>query len=354
MQSPDWIGMNKLLRALFILGIAFGAVAWLAVSTRTGQDLLLPRLINAAMQSPSVTSYEGLRVFMCGTASPLPSPDRAQACVAVMAGESVYLVDAGEGSNETFNLFGESTINLKGVLITHFHSDHISGIPDFNLNSWVSGRKEPLVLIGPAGVERIAAGFNEAFALDRSYRVTHHGEALLPPNLGELGFREIALDEIWEDGDLRITAFPVDHGPVKPAVGYRFDYKGRSVVISGDSNAVDSLVTAAKDADLLLHDALSLPIISAMEDATARFGRERQSQIMHDIQNYHAHASTLGEVATRAGVKMLAAWHLVPPPRNTLMENLFLRDLPEGTVLTRDGMVFELPAGSEDIAVHDP
>ncbi|MBM4202521.1 MAG: MBL fold metallo-hydrolase [Gammaproteobacteria bacterium] len=346
--------MNKLLRGLLILGIAFGAVAWLAVSTRTGQDLLLPRLINAAMQSQSVTRYDGIRVFMCGTASPLPSPDRAQACIAVMAGETLYLVDAGEGSSETFNLFGESTVNIKAVLITHFHSDHISGIPDFNLNSWVSGRKAPLVLIGPAGVERIAEGFNEAFALDRSYRVSHHGEDLLPPALGELGFREIAPDEVWQDGELRISAFPVDHGPVKPAVGYRFDYKGRSVVISGDSNAVDSLVTAVGNADLLLHDALSMPMISAMEEATKRFGRERQSRIMHDIQNYHAHASMLGKAAEQAGVKMLAAYHLVPPPRNALMENVFLRDLPEGTVLTRDGMVFELPAENDGITVHEP
>lgn len=346
--------MGKLLRALVTLGIALGAVAWIAVSTRAGQDLLLPRLVNAAVQAPVVTSFDGLRVFMCGTSSPLPSPDRAQACVAVLAGSTLYLVDAGEGSSETFNLFNESTTNLKAVLLTHFHSDHISGIADFNLNSWVSGRKEPLVLIGPEGVERIAAGFNEAYAMDRSYRVAHHGEAVLPPALGELGFRQIRGDETWTDGDLKITTFPVDHGPVKPAVGYRFDYKGRSVVVSGDSNVVDSLVNAAQGADLLLHDALSGTIIRTMEEATARVGRDRQSKIMHDIQNYHADAGTLGDAASRAGIRMLAAYHLVPPPRNLLMENIFARDLPEGTVLTRDGMVFELAAGTDTITVHEP
>lgn len=346
--------MNKLFRAVLALTIAIGLVAWVAISTRTGQDILLPRLVDAAVRAQSITEFDGLRVFMCGTASPLPSPDRAQACVAVLAGKNLYLVDAGAGSSNTFNLHNESSRNLKAVLLTHFHSDHISGIPDFNLNSWVSGRSEPLVLIGPAGVERIAQGFNEAFAMDRGYRVTHHGEALLPPALGELGFREIAAGESWSDGELKITSFAVDHGPVSPAVGYRFDYKGRSAVVSGDSNTVDSLVTASKDADLLLHDALSLPIIAAMEEATARAGRDRQSQVMHDIQNYHAHASTLGDAARRAGVKMLAAYHLVPPPRNALMENIFRRDLPEDAVLTVDGMVFELPAESDGINVREP
>ncbi len=346
--------MGKFLRAIVAMIAAFGLVAWIAVSTRSGQDILLPRLINAALQSQPDVPFDGLRVFMCGTSSPLPSADRAQACVAVFAGSSLYLVDAGEGSSETFNLHNESTLNLKAVLLTHFHSDHISGIPDFNLNSWVTGRKEPLVLIGPAGVERIAMGFNEAFAMDRSYRVAHHGEAMLPPALGELDFREIAVNESWTDGELTITAYPVDHGPVSPAVGYRFDYRGRAVVVSGDSNVVDSLVTAAKGADLLLHDALSLTLIQTMESALATVGRDRQSKIMHDIQNYHAHASTLGDAASKAGVKLLAAYHLVPPPRNTLMKNVFVRELAEGTVMTTDGMVFELPAGSDAINVHEP
>ena len=96
---------------------------------------------------------------------------RAQACVAVTAGEALYIVDAGTGSNATMALAGESLQRLQGILLTHFHSDHIAGLADFNLTSWVVGRDAPLQVMGPPGVERVVAGFNEAFSLDRQARV---------------------------------------------------------------------------------------------------------------------------------------------------------------------------------------
>jgi len=346
--------MRRFLTALFVLALLAGGAGWLMLETRAGQDWLLPRLVDAAMRRTPIQVFDGLRVFMCGTSSPLPSSDRAQACVAVLAGDDLFLVDAGMGSANTMNLHGEATQNLRAILLTHFHSDHISGIYDFNLVSWVAGRGEPLVLIGPPGVERIAEGFNEAFALDRSYRVAHHGEALMVPALGELGAREIVPGEIWNNDGLVITAFPVDHAPINPAYGYRFNYQGRSVVISGDSNVVESLVTAAKGADLLLHDALSMPILAAMEDGALKVGRPRQAKIFGDIQNYHAGADTLGTLITDADIGLLAVYHLVPPPGNLLMERIFKRDLPAGTVITRDGMVFSLPTGSQDIRIIEP
>lgn len=346
--------MRRFTMVLFALALLGGGIGWLLIDTRAGQNWLLPRLVDAAMRQTPIQAFDGLRVFMCGTSSPLPASDRAQACVAVMAGDDLFLVDAGMGSANTMNLHGEATQNLRAILLTHFHADHISGIYDFNLGSWVAGRNEPLVLIGPPGVERIAEGFNEAFALDRSYRVAHHGEAMMVPALGELGAREIAPGEIWNNEGLAITAFLVDHAPISPAYGYRFDYKGRSVVVSGDSNVVDSLVMAAKGADLLLHDVLSLPIVKAMEDGAKKADRTRQAKIFGDIQNYHAGADTMGTLMEDTEIGMLAAYHLVPPPRNLLMEQIFKRDLPVGTVLTRDAMVFSLPAGSKEIRITEP
>ncbi len=346
--------MRRFIMALLILALFGGAIGWFLVNTRAGQDWLLPRLVDAAMRQTPIQAFDGLRVFMCGTSSPLPASDRAQACVAVLAGDDLFLVDAGMGSANTMNLHGEATQNLRAILLTHFHSDHISGIYDFNLGSWVAGRNEPLVLIGPPGVERVAEGLNEAYALDRTYRVAHHGEAMMKPALGELGAREIAPGEIWNNEGLIITAFLVDHAPIAPAYGYRFDYKGRSVVVSGDSNVVESLVTVANGADLLLHDVLSMPIVKAMEDGAKKAGRTRQAKIFGDIQSYHAGADTLGTLMNESGISMLATYHFVPPPRNILMKRIFRRDLPAGAVLTHDGMVFGLPAGSDDIRVTEP
>lgn len=308
--------------------------------------------MTAAMKRPAaVSQYDGLKVFLCGTSSPLPAPGRAQACVAILAGESLYIVDAGAGSALTAALGRLPLERLEAVLLTHFHSDHIAALPEFNLNSWVVGRPKPLAVIGPAGVAEVVEGLNQAYRLDRGYRVAHHGEDLLPPHLGAMEAKEIGAGSVLKLGDLTITSFQVDHKPVTPAVGYRFDYRGRSVVISGDSIVTASLIEAATEADLLLQDALSLPIISSFEKAATG---SRMEKIFYDIQDYHAHTSDLSELVAKSGVKQLALYHMVPPPSNALFEKVFSRDLPRDTILTKDGMQFELPTGSEDVNVITP
>ena len=346
--------MGTVLRFVLVLAALSAAVGWFFLGTNAGQDLLLARATSTAFDRVPVTEYDGLRVFMCGTSSPLIGPGRAQACVAVRAGRALYVVDAGTGSNDTMTLSGEPVRGLRAILLTHFHSDHIAGIGDFNLASWVAGREAPLDVVGPSGVERVVAGFNEAFALDREHRVAHHGVDLLDPEAGLLDAVAVETGVIVDRDGLRITAFDVDHAPIEPAVGYRFDYGGRSVVVSGDTVATDSLREAAGRADLLLHDALSLPIVKAMQTAAEGAGMTRQAKILMDIQDYHAPAADLPALAESAGVGMLALYHLVPAPRNTVMERIFERDLPGDAVLTVEGMVFELPRGSDRIRVRSP
>ena len=346
--------MATLLRFVLVLAVLSGAVGWFFLGTRTGQDLLLAQATSALLGRVPVTEYDGLRVFMCGTSSPLLAPGRAQACVAIRAGDGLWIVDAGTGSNAAMTFAGEPVRNLRAVLLTHFHSDHIAGIGDFNLASWVAGRAAPLEVIGPPGVERVVAGFNEAFALDREHRVDHHGTDLLDPDAGVLQAVAVETGVIVEDGGLRITAFLVDHSPIEPAFGYRFDYGGRSVVVSGDTVVTESLRSAAQSADLLLHDALSLPIVRALQAGAEQAGLARQAKILLDIQDYHAAAADLPALAESAGVGMLALYHLVPAPGNILLEQIFERDLPGDTVLTVEGMVFELPRGTDRIRVRSP
>ena len=171
----------------------------------------------AQTSSSSTVSFEGIRITLCGTSSPLPAPGRAQACVAVETPDHLYIVDAGSGSAATANLVGIPTGKLRGILLTHFHSDHISDIGDFNLNSWVAGRPAPLQIIGPEGVDRIVEGLNITYELDRAYRVAHHGAELLNPELGILQSRTINEGIIVDEDGLRITAFEVSHPPIDPA-----------------------------------------------------------------------------------------------------------------------------------------
>ncbi len=200
----------------------------------------------------------------------------------------------------------------------------------------------------------MVAGYNQAFALDRSYRVAHHGESMLPPALGIMEANPVAPGVVYAHNGLTITAFTVDHQPIHPAYGYRFDYQGRSVVISGDTNVVDSLASAAQGADLLLHDGLSLPLVKAMEEATGRAGMANRSKLLLDIQDYHAWNALLGDLAEKANIGTLAIYHLVPAPANSLFANIFRRDLPSDAVITEDRMRFLLPQGSKQVEVVAP
>lgn len=319
------------------------------------QDMVLERgiAIIAKRGAEPLPDSKSLRVYVCGSASPL-GMGQAQACIAVVTPEHFFLIDSGAGSTDNISRLGLPTSELDGLLLTHFHSDHIAEIYEINLNSWVQGRPQPLTVYGPQGVAEVTNGVNATYRQDRIYRTGHHGEDLLPPALGVLAHKTIVPGIIFEDGDLKITAYLAEHPPIHPAVGYRFDYRGRSVVISGDSNVTGETLKIVDGADLLLHDALSLPTVTALSDALGAVGQSRQSKIVSDVMDYHASTDSLIVLAEQSNVDMVAFYHLVPVPPNSVVEDIFMRGAPDNFLLTEDLMWFDLPIDSDDIIVHRP
>jgi len=339
-----------LLSLAVIIGIGRGLLKVPAV-----QNVALERGTAAIAKRGAMPLAESasLRVYVCGSASPL-GMGQAQACIAVITPEHFYLIDSGAGSTDNISRLGLPTSQLDGLLLTHFHSDHIAEIYEVNLNSWVQGRPQPLTIYGPQGVDEVVNGVNASYRQDRIYRTGHHGEDLLPPALGVLAHKTISPGVILEDGDLTITAYVGEHPPIEPAVGYRFDYRGRSVVISGDSNVNGNTLKIVDGADLLLHDALSLPIVSALSKAMGAAGQSRQSKIVADVMDYHASAQSLIELGEKSNVDMVAFYHLVPVPPTSLLKDVFLRGAPDNFLLTEDLMWFELPIDNDDIVVNHP
>ncbi len=346
--------MRKLYVLLIGMIVLVGAATLVVLNVEKVQDLLFDRLSFAMMQQYP-ENIDGLRVVVCGSASPLGNgPDRAQACIAVLTPEHFFLFDVGAGSQVRIRQANLPMDRLSGVFLTHFHSDHIAALPDISLNAWAMGAKNSLPVYGPIGVSKVVDGFNIAYALDRKYRVAHHGADLLPPKAGLLTAVTITPGVVFKQGDLTITAFPVDHSPVSPAVGYRVDYGDRSVVISGDTIAVDTLFVAAKGADLLFHDALFRNLMDILIPNAKKAGRDRIAKVMHDVIEYHADSRDIESRAKQANVRQLVLYHLVPVPPSSLSERMFRRGLSSDTILAEDLMVFDLPGNSSEIRVTRP
>lgn len=320
-----------------------------AVSQRVGRDTLagLP---------------DGLHIGLCGTGSPLPSRDRAGACTVVIAGRQMLVVDAGEGGARNMQLMGLPMAQTRALFLTHFHSDHIDGLGPLMLLRWAgSNNTAPLPIYGATGVEAVVAGFSMAYAADNGYRTAHHGPGIaLPAAAGGTAIPFAIGPEhakapllVYEQDGLRVTAFPVDHDPVRPAIGYRFDYKGRSAVISGDTAASPALNAAAKGADLLVHEALQPALVSRMTQGLDSKGLAKTAQITRDILDYHASPEVAADAARVAGVKHLVLSHIVPPVPGRFFHSAFLGDAHtrfSGPITVgEDGMMFSLPAGRADI-----
>ena len=345
--------------ALFVLSIAAITVAAAFLFQRPIGLWLFDRAVERNVTRDRLASLpDGLHVALCGTGSPLPNRERAGACTVVIAGKAMFVVDAGEGGARNISLMGLPNAKIGGLFLTHYHSDHIDGMGPMMLLRWTaSGNKTPLPVRGPPGVEAVIAGFDAAYALDNGYRTAHHGAAIAPPAAAgaiALPFAMPAAPTVVYDANgLTVTAFPVDHRPVQPAVGYRFDYKGRSVVISGDTAASASLERAAKGADLLVHEALQPQMVQMLSDRLKAAGRVQTGQIMHDILDYHASPAQAADSARRAGVKMLVLSHIVPPLPSRYFDAAFLdgaRSHFDGPLIVgQDGDYFSLRAGGSDI-----
>ena len=321
------------------------------------EDRVVITAVSNSVQTSSLPEEDALTVVVCGSRSPIPSEGRAEACVMVRAGENIYLVDTGNGSAVNLRKWNIPFNKIKSVLFTHLHSDHISDLADIHLASWiVQKRTNKLKVYGPEGVELVTQGFESAYGPDYFFRNSHHGDEIAP--LDVVGFDPQTIDLnnpviVNEDG-LTVTAFKVIHDPVKPALGYRFDYKGRSLVVSGDTSYSENIIKYSEDVDVLLHEAQSNYLVRMIQSLALKQGAMMRAKIMDDITTYHTTPLEAAEIANKANAKHLVFYHLTPAPRNTIMERIFLRgvnDVREDWTLSKDGTMIVLPIDSDKISI---
>lgn len=356
MKASAWLG------GLAVLLVALGGAAYFfrgEIATR-----IMERTARQAIgENLREDLPDGLHAVFCGTGSPLPDRTRAGPCLAIIAGQHTFLFDAGDGASETLTLMGINQSEIEALYLTHLHSDHIDGIDTVALQHWASGpSREPLTLIGPPGTSRVAAGLNEAYAIDQGYRAAHHGPEVMPPSGAGIQAQEFAVPlndgeelELRNQDGVRIVAFRVDHAPTT-AVGYRVEYGGRSIVISGDTSRSASLARAAQGADLLVHEVISPRLDAIVHDAAQANGRENIGAIFHDILDYHTSPEDAGRVAQEAGVGALAFTHFLPQTPLPGLADTFVQDgkrTYDGPIFAmRDGDVISLPRDGGMLRSH--
>ncbi|MEZ5502984.1 MAG: MBL fold metallo-hydrolase [Halioglobus sp.] len=351
------------MRKSVIVLAAVVVIAAIAYSQRANIAMrIMARGAEAAMTSDATAALQdGLHMALCGAGGPLPDPKRSGACVVVIAGQHEFVVDAGTNGLRNLLRMRYPVGRIEAVLLTHFHSDHIDGLGEMATIRWVNGNNtSPLPVIGPEGVQEVVAGFDMAYAQDAVYRNAHHGDKVAPPTGAGMVARPFPLPApgqlatVFDQDGVRIQALAVNHDPVKPAVGYLFTYKDRTLLLSGDTAKSANLEHFARGVDLLVHEGLARNLVGLMHDTAARVGAESLAKITLDIQGYHATPVEAAEIARDAGVGHLLYYHIVPPLILPGMEAAWLEGVdavyPNYT-LGQDGTAFSLPAGSKEIVL---
>ncbi|MFM5949092.1 MAG: MBL fold metallo-hydrolase, partial [Novosphingobium sp.] len=169
-----------------VVGVAVAALL-LGLAVLFGRTWLAQRAYDRALDQnvgidKSLALGDGISAYVCGSGSPMPDADRAGPCIAVLAGNQAFVFDAGSGSIRKLMRMGFPMDKLQAVFLTHLHSDHIDGLGELLLQSWIAGsRGTPTPVFGPAGTDQVVAGFRQAYTTDEGFRVAHHGTKIANP-----------------------------------------------------------------------------------------------------------------------------------------------------------------------------
>ena len=256
----------------------------------------------AAQDTNPQTSNHGVFIVFLGTGMPRPDPQRQGPSLAIVANGKAYIVDAGVGLvRQAAAAFGRGIAALQPpkldiAFLTHLHSDHTLGLPDLIFTPWVMHRTAPLQLYGPPGTQAMVDNIEKAYAEDIQIRI--EGLEHQTTTGHQVVVHEIQPGVVYQDANVKVIAFPVEHGSWKYAFGYRFDAEGKSVVISGDTHPVDSVAKACDGCDVLVHEVYS--------------GTPRNAADAAYFSSFHTSAAQLGQIAAKARPKLLVVWHYVP------------------------------------------
>ena len=316
--------------------VAVGALGLAAISRFGLPDAMQQAAIRQLLEDQRSDLFEDgqIHVFTLGTGSPQLGGSRMPVANAVIAGEEFLLLDAGEGASRTMGELRLPIGRISAVFITHWHSDHFSGLGQVMNQSWNADRTHELPVYGPPGIERVMAGLSEMYADDIRYRSQGAVERNDPRWALGTGVAITIPDDapgavVFDRNGVVVRAFRVDHGHVNPAYGFRVEYAGRCVTVSGDTVASPLVAEAARGCDLLIHEALNVELMENAAAALDSLGDASNAVRARGVIGYHADTLGVARVAAEAGVGRLVLSHVIPATDNPILNRLFVRGMSD-------------------------
>lgn len=258
------------------------------------------------------------RLILLGTGGgPRPRKTSSASAQVILVNDAAYVVDCGDGVARQLVLAGVPLPKLRHIFLTHHHSDHNADYGNLILLAWTSGLRTRVDSWGPPPLQQMTRQFMEMNSYDIRTRIEDEGRIPLEPLIH--AHELVAGGLVLEDENVRVRATLVDHPPVVPAFGFRFDAPDRSIVISGDTKPSENLIKLAQGADVLVHDAC---YPAAIDRLVA--GVPNASTLKQSILSHHTSAADAGRVAQAAGVKTLVLSHLVPPEDPGITEQMWI------------------------------
>lgn len=252
-----------------------------------------------------------------------------------MAGTQL-VVDCGMGVTRALVQAGMDLRQLSQIVITHLHSDHVLELGPLIHTAWTTGLKNPVDIWGPAGLRNYWDGFMASMAYDSDLRVADEGR----PPLRDLVRLHLLDEGPFQIGPISARALRVPHPPVTDCFALRLDAEGKSLCLSADTAPFTPLADLARDADLLLHEAM-LP--EGLEAIIAKTGMG--DQLRAHLTNSHSTADAAARIATQASAKHLAFYHLIPADDPAFTEGHWRTAIAghwDGPfTLARDGLAIE-------------
>lgn len=260
---------------------------------------------------------KGTHIVFLGTGTPIPDPRTQGPSLAVIVNGTPYLVDTGVGivrraaEAQSRGIGPLGVDNLKTAFITHLHSDHTLGLPDLIFTPWIFGRKAPLELYAPPGTKEMVNHIEQAWSEDIDARITG-GEGGNPTGY-KVNVHEMQPGVVYQDANVKVTAFRVSHINWKNAFGFRFDTAdNKSIVVSGDRRDApsDQIEKMCNGCDFLIHEVFSGDGLLETVYSTAKFPKTAE-QWHNYMMASHTQAEDLARIATNAGAKTLILDHQI-------------------------------------------